>query len=90
MNPAQLEVARHALGLPNHMRRSYRNRFVAGAGHSDFVTWLDLVRIGFAGRAVAPKGLGGDDLFWLTPPGAEAALKAGETLDAEDFPERGA
>ena len=30
---------------------------------------------------------GGDDLFWLTPAGARAALLAGERLDPEDFPD---
>ena len=35
MSAAQIELARHALGLPNKMRMSYRNRFVAGHGHVD-------------------------------------------------------
>ncbi len=30
LTPKQRELARHALGLPNKMRMSYRNRFVAG------------------------------------------------------------
>ena len=29
---------------------------------------------------------GGDDLFCLTPQGANKALRDGETLDPEDFP----
>ncbi len=45
-----------------------------------------------AGMAQRRDGIGlcfgGDDLFWLTVEGAEAALKPGEKLDPEDFPLR--
>lgn len=87
MTPAQKELARHALGLPNRQRKSYRNRFVAGNGHPDYLDWLVMVEDGNAERR-GGKALpyGGDDFFWLTRKGAEAALEPGEKLCPEDFP----
>ena len=81
MTPRQRELARHALGLPNTSRRSYRNRFLTGGACPD---WRALEA---AGLAEAGKT---DDLgrawFWLTRAGAEAALAPGERLCSEDFP----
>jgi len=87
MTPDQTELARHALGLPNERKRSYRNHFVAGLGHTDFEDWLAMTEAGEARRREKAKFCGGDDVFWLTPTGARLALKAGETLDPEDFPQ---
>jgi hypothetical protein len=86
MSPDQKELARHALGLPNVRRRSYRNHFVAGEGHSDFTNWLAMVEAGEAKRRKGNALTGGDDLFRLTKAGAEAALNPRERLDPEDFP----
>lgn len=86
MTPAQKELARHALGLPNARRLSYRNHFVAGEGHGDFTNWLAMVEAGEAKRRKGNALTGGDDLFWLTKAGAEAALNSRERLDPEDFP----
>ena len=87
MTPRQRYLARHALGLPNRSGRSYRNHFVAGAGHDDHPDWLAMTE---AGAAVRRDGstipFGGDDLFKLTKDGATAALDPGESLDPEDFP----
>jgi hypothetical protein len=87
MTPKQIELARHALGLPHISRKSYRNRFVAGPGHDDYEEWMAMVASGDAmrrdGKTVC---FGGDDLFWLTKKGALEALKHGERLDTEDFP----
>lgn len=86
MTPVQIDLARHALGLPNRSRKSYRNHFVAGPGHTDFNDWEAMV---IAGHAVKRKGSalsGGDSIFLLTRAGAELALKRGERLDLEDFP----
>lgn len=80
MTPTQRELARHALGLPNKMRKSYRNRFVAGAGHGDYGDWTQMAADGNAEMRV------GDSLFWLTEQGARQALDQGEVLDEEDFP----
>lgn len=43
LTPAQRELARHALGLPNDRKRSYRNRFIASKGHADFAEWEVMV-----------------------------------------------
>lgn len=91
MTPRQIELARHALGLTQQRRKSYRNRFMAGPGHADYDEWLAMVTNGDADRVGAesvPLG-GDDDIFYLTPSGAQAALREGEELDPEDFPEIG-
>lgn len=85
LRPAQIELARHALGLPNRNHTSYRNRFVAGGGHYDHGDWLAMTDAGLAER-FSTALYGGADLFMLTRTGAEAALRPGESLDAEDFP----
>lgn len=85
MTPEQIELARHALGLPNKRNKSYRNHFVAGEGHSDYVAWCDMVEHGFArGRRGSPL-TGGDPVFWLTLAGASLAIRRGEGLDMDDF-----
>lgn len=66
MTPEQIELARHALGLPNDRRRSYRNRFVTGPGHSDYDNWMQMVAAGNARRRSGNQLTGGDDFFWLT------------------------
>lgn len=88
MKPEQIELARHALGLPNERRESYRNRFVAGPGHTDYLNWMEMVANGDAKRRDGSKSqmTGGDDFFWLTMAGACAALNPGEKLCPEDFP----
>lgn len=87
MDPRHRELARHALGLPNDRRQSFRNRFVASEVHADHADWMLMVARGMAERRSAEEMLGGDDLFWLTQRGARAVLEVGETLDPEDFPE---
>ncbi len=88
MNPKQIENARHALGLPNENKRSYRNRFVTGPGSIDYLHWMQMVTDGHARRLDGSKSqlTGGDDYFWLTTEDAIAALEPGEKLDQEDFP----
>jgi hypothetical protein len=83
----QVDLARHALGLPNDNRRSYRNSFIAGLGHADYDDWYAMTKNGYATRRDGVKEpFGGNDVFRLTRTGAEAALVAMETLDSEDFP----
>lgn len=86
MTPAQTEHARHALGLPNDRRQSYRNRYICGTGHKAYQNWLEMVGRGEATSSGARRAYGGAELFSLTLLGARIALKAGETLDREDFP----
>jgi hypothetical protein len=85
MTPEQIELARHALGLPNKRRISYRNHFVAGEGHPDYVAWCDMVEKGFAQWKNGSPLTGGDPVFWLTMAGASRALRIGEALDIDDF-----
>lgn len=87
MTPAQIAIARHALGLPNRNKMSFRNRFCAGPGHTDHPKWDAMVRAGAAKVMRNAGGLGGQDTFSMTLAGAKAALEAGETLCPEDFPE---
>ncbi|ABN78396.1 hypothetical protein Rsph17029_3300 [Rhodobacter sphaeroides ATCC 17029] len=86
MNPRQIELARHALGLPNRRGQSYRNHFVTGPGAADYDEWEAMVADGLAKKHRASALSGGDPVFILTPKGATAALKRGERLDPEDFP----
>jgi hypothetical protein len=88
MTDRQRELARHALGLPNQRRTSYRNHFCTGPGCTDYDDWRGMVEKGFARRRPGSVLTGGDDLFWLTRAGADAALARGEALDSEDFPTR--
>src|SRR5690606_27160603 len=87
MTPEQRNLARHALGLPNKRRMSYRNHFVTGPGCSDYDRWMGMVERGHAKRRDASPLSGGDPVFWLTGSGAKLALARGERLDPEDFPE---
>jgi len=85
MMPTQVELARHALGLPNKRRMSYRNYFIAGPGHSDFDDWTEMVAIGVA--VITRKyNSTGETCFRLTRAGAGVAIKRGERLCPEDFP----
>ena len=86
MTERQIELGRHALGLPNKQRKSYRNHFVAGEGHSDYPDWLQMVEKGNATYRKGNEISGGDDVFWLTEIGAKQCLKGKEKLDSEDFP----
>lgn len=81
LTPAQLALARHALGLPNPRRRSHRNRFLAGAG--DEPAWRDMVQLGLAKLGA---GTSAGHWFCLTPAGAAGALEPWELLAPEDFP----
>jgi len=87
MTKKQVDLARHALGLPNARRQSYRNSFCAGLGHSDYDDWYAMAQNEWAIRRDGAKlPFGGNDLFHLTRAGADAALVGRETLDPENFP----
>ena len=81
LTPEQIELARHALGIPNKRRKSYRNRFVIGAGCTDYEQWMAMVALGAAKRVDASRvPFGGDDLFYLTMSGARAALNVADCV----------
>lgn len=83
MNPEQLKMARHALGLVDGRKQSYRNRYVAGLGTSQEDAWNEMCRKGLAERGRGRIETVG---FCLTEAGAQEALGPGEQLDLEDFP----
>ena len=86
MTPQQRKLARHALGLPNLHKQSYRNRFFASyAPGGDYDQWAKMEDAGLAERA-AVSGDGKRYSFWLTEKGARLALDVGERLCPEDFP----
>lgn len=82
----QIEMMRHALGLANGRKKSFRNHYCVGSPSEDHALWTDLVARNFARRRAGNQLTGGDDLFWLTRSGAECVLKRGEKLCPEDFP----
>jgi hypothetical protein len=86
MTPEQKELARHALGLRDGRKVSYRNHFVVGDGGRDFEAWDALAESGLAKKHGPKTPYGGDYCFVLTRAGAIAALNDGERLDPEDFP----
>ncbi|WP_235841803.1 hypothetical protein [Cereibacter johrii] len=86
MSQHQIELARHALGLPNRRKQSYRSHFVTGPDAPDYDAWEAMVADGFAKKFRGGQLSGGDPVFILTFEGATAALERGERLDPEDFP----
>lgn len=85
MTENQIELGRHALGLPNKYRESYRNHFVAGSTHDDYAEWMVMVSEGNAIRLEPSELYGGDFCFSLTRFGAEKCLREKERLDPEDL-----
>lgn len=84
MTTEQRDLARHALGLPNASRKSYRNYFCTDPDHPE---WMALVAEGLAMMNKRPAGIcSGNVFFHLTRRGALLALDRGERLCGEDFP----
>lgn len=83
MTDNQIELGRHALGLPNKQHTSYRNHFVAGPTHDDYAEWMTMVSEGNAVRGERSEITGGDYVFWLTIKGALLCRKPNEHLDRE-------
>mgnify|MGYP001563449721 CR=1 FL=1 len=82
VTPFQRKLARHALGLPNDRKQSYRNRYYSAKEGEAASAWADLVAQGLAARDDAQAT---NVCFYLTGSGALAALDPGESLDREDF-----
>lgn len=78
--PRQCELARNALGLRDGIKKSYRNRFLAGPADVD--EWRKMV---VAGDAIEGTHTDIGVWFYLKRSGAETVLRKGEELDAEDF-----
>lgn len=84
MTPEQLDMARHALGLPNRARRSYRNRYFANKDGAGDRVWKDMVANGEAEAVRNDSAV--TNRYQLTSKGALAVLREGERLCQEDFP----
>ena len=82
MTPEQIKMMRHALGLTDGRKISYRNRYVAGLGTTQEADWNNLAAHGLAKRGEDGIAVVG---FCLTDAGARAVLHDGERLDPEDF-----
>lgn len=81
MTPKQIELARHALGLPNPKNTSYRNHFCTERNDAD---WAAMV---VDGDAVMRESLLLDDdhvFFHLTLKGALAVRGPKEHISRED------
>lgn len=77
MNPKELSVMRHALGLDEDGRgRPYRNHFCTGPGSDDWDTCNGLVERELMSRRVPSELSGGDYLFHVTGEGRSEVAKA--------------
>ena len=83
MTRRQRQLARHALGLPNRHRTSFRNYYLAAYAPGVYDVWSAMEDAGLAEGGAIRNGA---RPFWLTHKGALAALETGETLCPEDFP----
>lgn len=81
----EIELGRHALGLPNMQRKSYRNRYYVAAGTLGALAWDGMVKKGAAEKYAAASGQT-LDLYCMTDHGAVACLKEKERLCPEDLP----
>lgn len=83
-----IDILRHTLGLDaGQIKRSYRNRYIAGQKHPNRIDLMELVMTGFMIKRSGEELFGSSDLFQATYQGAIAVLRKGETLCPEDFPQ---
>lgn len=82
----QAKLMRHALGLENGKKKSYRNHYVCCPDRDDHKDWMKLVSAGFATVRKSHLLSPGSDCFWVTTEGAKAVLLDKERLCTEDFP----
>ena len=86
MTPLQRKLGRHALGLRDDNKRSYRNSFVAGPKNANYAVLMRMVRDGLAKRERFGAHPENRYVFHLTKISAEQCLDPGEALSLEDFP----
>lgn len=73
MNPKQLHILQHSLGLDQYGRGTfYRNHFVTGEGSKDHADCMSLVDLGFMSVRRNHPLSGGADCFWVTEEGKRA------------------
>lgn len=76
MNPDQLAILRHSLGLKEDgSGREYRSHFVTGEGSSDYPQCVALVEAGLMTFRPGSELTGGGGLFLVTESGRKAARK---------------
>jgi hypothetical protein len=76
LTSAERENIEHSLGLRAHepkRKKSHRNHFVTGEGSTDWPVMMALVEKGFAKRRRGTPMSGGDDVFFITDAGIDAA-----------------
>lgn len=83
MTPNQIELARHALGLPNKKNTTNRNYFCTGSGSTDYADWEAMVASGDAILRITPH-FGGDNLYHLTMKAALSVRGPKEHMSRED------
>lgn len=83
MTETQRKLMRHALGLPNKQKTTYRNHFCIGVGSDGYEEWEELVSKGLAVKAIGGANWAGD-FFYLTLEGARAVLLPKEHISRED------
>lgn len=88
LTDAQRKLARHALGLPNNSKRSYRNRYRAPFIGQENVDWCAMHDAGYAVCVPVEGDSALGPFFYLTEAGARLALNKGEKLCPEDFPKK--
>lgn len=78
-------MARHALGLPNKQRTTYRNHFCIGPAGDGYAEWEQLVSQKLAVKQTSKSKLWGEnDMFHLTLAGAKEVLESNEHISKED------
>ena len=80
MTDRQRELSRHALGLPNDRRVTYRNRFIVGPGMTNFQEWEDLAEKGLAVKSAGETA----NCYQLTLAAARMVLHKNERICRED------
>jgi hypothetical protein len=73
LTPQQLHILQHSLGLDQYGQGSfYRNRFVTGAGSTDWPICRSLVAIGLMDDMGPQTIAGGDHCFMVTNMGVQS------------------
>jgi hypothetical protein len=85
VTPLQRTLGRHALGLRDDNKRSYRNSFVTGPKNANYGVLMRMVEDGVATRERFGAHPENRYVFHLTKVGAEQCLDPGESLSTEDF-----
>jgi len=76
MNPKQLHILQHSLGLDQYGRGTFfRNHFVTGEGSKDHADCMALVAAGLMTMRSGNPLSGGDDVFSVSDAGKKAVVE---------------